>query len=336
MTREKVFVSYSHRDREWLECLLTHLSILERRQLIHTWSDTRIAIGAEWQGEIEKALGSSRVAVLLVSPSFLASDFIWREEMPRIMEHRKDGMEVLPLIIRPCAWLLEEDLKQLQARPLEGRPLSTVSDAQIDLELAAFVYELAARIEKLSGSRTSKEFEAAERYRRLAEQGSSISGGDQGGRRQSNAEISPTTFTPFVNTVMLRIPQSWTGIYYNWTGINDNRYPVTLKIREQTGERFQGSIDYTDDDTLTWVAGYFVEDDQEIIADSKMLKLDDAEARKTRIGLRFKETGYVKEGTRKVNFNGEYRALVIGKSMLGAWFAGERLIGRLELTLIEQ
>jgi hypothetical protein len=327
--REKVFVSYSHRDREWLECLLTHLAVLERRQLIQTWSDTRIAIGAEWQSEIENALGSSRVAVLLVSPDFLASDFIWREEMPRVMAHRKNGMEVLPLIVRPCAWLLEEDLKQLQARPPEGRPLSTVSSAQIDLELAAFVYELAARVEKLSGNLTAKEFEAAERYRRLAGQGTGIGGGNLDRRRPSNAEIDPTTFSPFADTSLLRVPQSWMGIY-------DDRYPFTLTIREQTGERFSGMIDYTEDKTLTWFGGHIVNDEQEIIALSQMLGIDAAGARKARIALRFKETGYVKEGTRQVSFNGEYRALVLGRSMLGAWFGSERLVGRFELTLIEQ
>ena len=328
MPREKVFVSYSHRDRDWLECLLTHLAVLERRQLIHTWSDTRIAIGADWQGEIENALGSSRVAVLLVSPAFLASDFIWREEMPRIMEHRKNGMEVLPLIIRPCAWLLEEDLRQLQSRPIEGRPLSTVSDAQIDLDLAAFVYELAARIEKLSGNLATKEFEAAERYRRLAEQGSSIGSRNKGGRRQSGAEISPTPLTTLVDAPLSQTPQSWTGIY-------NDKYQFTLTIQEQTGGKFQGVIDYLDDRTVTRVEGYITEDKQEIIADSRMLKIEDLEARKAQIALRFKETGYEKKGDRQVSFNGEYRALVLDRSMFGAWFSGKRLVGRFELRLIE-
>src|ERR687894_656546 len=107
MSRENVFVSYSHRDRGWLEWLMVHLAVLERRRLIHVWSDTRIAFGADWEVEIERALSESRVAVLLVSPAFLASDYIWSKELPRIMGHREQGMEVLPLIIRPCAWQLE-------------------------------------------------------------------------------------------------------------------------------------------------------------------------------------------------------------------------------------
>ena len=33
MARTKIFVSYSHEDREWLETLNTHLAVLKRGQL---------------------------------------------------------------------------------------------------------------------------------------------------------------------------------------------------------------------------------------------------------------------------------------------------------------
>ncbi|PYQ54407.1 MAG: hypothetical protein DMF53_29590, partial [Acidobacteria bacterium] len=75
-------MSYSHQDREWLERLSLHLAVLERGALVYVWSDTRIAIGANWEEEIEKSLGGSKAAILLISPSFLASDFIWNKEMP--------------------------------------------------------------------------------------------------------------------------------------------------------------------------------------------------------------------------------------------------------------
>src|SRR5262245_30546989 len=99
MDRTKLFVSYSHRDRPWLERLKTHLAILERQGLVHVWSDTRIAVGAAWREEIESALAECHVAVLLVSPDFLASEFIWRDEMERLLAHEKQpqGMDILPL-----------------------------------------------------------------------------------------------------------------------------------------------------------------------------------------------------------------------------------------------
>jgi predicted nucleotide-binding protein len=98
MDRTKVFVSYSHRDWTWLERLKVHLALLQRRGVVHVWSDTRIEVGAQWRDEIEAALTESRVAVLLITPDFLASEFVWNEEMPKILAHKEEGMLLLPLI----------------------------------------------------------------------------------------------------------------------------------------------------------------------------------------------------------------------------------------------
>jgi hypothetical protein len=48
---------------------------------VDLWADNRLPSGAEWEREIEAALTSAKVAVLLISPAFLASEFIWESEM---------------------------------------------------------------------------------------------------------------------------------------------------------------------------------------------------------------------------------------------------------------
>src|SRR5438309_9272123 len=80
-------------------------------------------------------------------------------EMPRIIEHSKKGMDILPLILRPCAWQIETDLARLQARPELGRALSSGNDYQIDLDLSLFTYELAAKIGSME---TAQAIEAKE------------------------------------------------------------------------------------------------------------------------------------------------------------------------------
>ena len=122
MARTKLFISYSHLDRGWLELLKTHLALLIRWGLVHVWSDTRIGAGNRWREEVESALRESDSAVLLITPDFLASDFIWNEELPMLLAHQKQGMQILPLITKPCAWRMAPELAALQARPADGRP----------------------------------------------------------------------------------------------------------------------------------------------------------------------------------------------------------------------
>ena len=56
MERSRIFISYSHQDRSWLERLTEQLAVLQRRGLVDIWSDELIAVGDAWEPAIETAL----------------------------------------------------------------------------------------------------------------------------------------------------------------------------------------------------------------------------------------------------------------------------------------
>lgn len=89
----KVFISYSHRDLAWVDKLRVHLKPLERQCGVQVWDDRMIEPGTTWEKEIEKALADVKVAVLLISADFLASDFIFCPASPQIPEKEGAGVK---------------------------------------------------------------------------------------------------------------------------------------------------------------------------------------------------------------------------------------------------
>jgi anti-sigma regulatory factor (Ser/Thr protein kinase) len=132
-SRNKVFISYSHRDTQWLERLRVHLRPLERLGVIERWDDSRIAVGDKWRDSIRAALSQTRVAVLLVSADFLASDFIDANELPPLLAAAEsDGATIIPVILSPCRFKQNAALSQFQSLNPPSEPLSLKSQPEQD------------------------------------------------------------------------------------------------------------------------------------------------------------------------------------------------------------
>ena len=152
-----VFISYSHRDKRWLERLQVHLKPLVREGDIELWDDTRIQPGADWKAEIGRALAGARVAVFLVSPDFLASDFIHDEELPALLDAaEKRGTRILSVILSHCLYA-DSKLGRFQAINSPDRPLEGLAKAGRDKALSDLARAITAGLSAEAPARASTE-----------------------------------------------------------------------------------------------------------------------------------------------------------------------------------
>ena len=140
--RAGVFVSYSHKDKVWRDRLRVVLKpVLSGERL---WDDTRIVAGERWERVIEDTIASVRVAVLLVTANFLASDFITSEELPRIIERQnREGLTIIWVAAEPAMYD-RTVLAAFQAANDPTRPLSTLRKPARDAALVHIAEQIVA------------------------------------------------------------------------------------------------------------------------------------------------------------------------------------------------
>lgn len=120
-----IFISYSHKDRLYLEEFKSHLKSLERIGLVNSWHDRMISAGSEWKGIIDEKLAQAGVVLLLISASFIESEYCFDIELQEALNmHKAREALVIPIVIRPVVW---DDLpfSRLQALPANGKAVST-------------------------------------------------------------------------------------------------------------------------------------------------------------------------------------------------------------------
>jgi hypothetical protein len=120
-----LFYSYSHKDEELRKDLEEHLEPLMRQGYIVGWHDRKIGAGEEWKDQLDKNLEEAQIILLLISPSFLASDYCYDIETRRALErHDKGEATVIPILLRPVDWE-GSPFARLQGLPIDLRPVTT-------------------------------------------------------------------------------------------------------------------------------------------------------------------------------------------------------------------
>ena len=116
--RIEFFVSYARDDHDtanhFLKRLRQQLAPSKRYEYV-LWYDRDILVGERWHDEIQQALEACQMGLLLMSPSFLESDYIARYELPCFLGG--EAKPIIPVMLQTVN-AQRHDLKGLEAHQL--------------------------------------------------------------------------------------------------------------------------------------------------------------------------------------------------------------------------
>jgi hypothetical protein len=97
-----IFISYARDDKDLVDELVKHLALMKRQKLITVWTDRPLLADQPYTGVVDARLAQADLVLLMISPSFLASDYCFDGELAMaMMLHEQKKLRVIPLCGRP-------------------------------------------------------------------------------------------------------------------------------------------------------------------------------------------------------------------------------------------
>lgn len=119
-----LFYSYSHKDEKLREVLEKNLTLLKNNELIKDWHDRKIGAGEDWNETIDDNMRKADIILLLISPDFINSASCMNELRESLNLENEQGTKVIPIILKPCAWMDISEISRKLVLPKDGKPIT--------------------------------------------------------------------------------------------------------------------------------------------------------------------------------------------------------------------
>jgi hypothetical protein len=145
-----VYFSYSRVDAKWANKIQTTLAPMVRGGLRarndaqpgEAWEDK-----VQWALDITELTEKTEAAILLVSPNYLAADYITKNELPLLLSAADErGFKILWVPVERCLYE-HTDIARCQAVFSPDRPLTTLEPNELNEALVTICRAIAAAIE---------------------------------------------------------------------------------------------------------------------------------------------------------------------------------------------
>jgi hypothetical protein len=158
----KLFISYSRKDLEYKDELKSHLLILERYDLIKSWSCDEMRMG-KWDKQIQTELEEADIIVYMVSHNFMSSDYIMEQEVKKGIKlaEQNPGKKIMCVLVSECMWSAWDILEKKYEKLTEGKDIFSDS-----MNLSSFQFLPYHQYKNSEGKAIREEIVALEQWGR--------------------------------------------------------------------------------------------------------------------------------------------------------------------------
>lgn len=133
----KAFISYSHNDMDYKIALLNHFESINKLFNIDFWHDGLIDAGGHIDNEVMAELNSSDIIILLISSSYISSNFCYNIEMKKSFEREENGdCIIVPIMLKKTSLNESMPFYNLKTLPTDRKPISSFrsrNDGYVDV-----------------------------------------------------------------------------------------------------------------------------------------------------------------------------------------------------------
>jgi len=125
---KRIFVSYSSKDRAYLDQLCSHLELYRKAEQIDYWSDLMLSPREEWNQQIEDEMKRANILIMLLSPDYFATSYIVDKEIPlaqALQEDPAQRKQVYWILLRPCSYEAFPDVAKYPIYPLKEKEVGS-------------------------------------------------------------------------------------------------------------------------------------------------------------------------------------------------------------------
>lgn len=161
----KIFISYARKDAAFKDELLMHLKPLVRQNIISSWHDSEVELGDKWEPDILNHLRTADVILFLISPAFMASDYIHTHEIQEAEKRYQQGRtKIVPIWIKEVGYE-SEFLKPFQALPKDRKPVADWHDHDAAwVDVVKQLLKLFEKLNPLSSNTNSTDDDSANQF----------------------------------------------------------------------------------------------------------------------------------------------------------------------------